>query len=223
MRSNAAPRGIQALSLCAILGLTISLGAVGAATGSAGDVTAVASKKKKCKKSLRKCAPKRYHLSASGTFTGGRGSQVWSAEIDLGKRRASAAFFPYAQDGGTVTVSEIGTTFDSHCTSPDEATYTVQQTLNVPSGGRDFRLTFGLSGSNKNTYALAVGAPEPETSTIKGTATITCPEGTSHTHEYAYSNLLADVIARGKVGGSPLTGSAQGRGESVTWKLTAKK
>jgi hypothetical protein len=227
------PRGAL---ICAVVALAVSVGAVGTVTAGGGP-TAVASKKK-CKKARWKCAPKIYHLSASGTFASSRGSEVWSAEVDLGKRRASVGTVDYAQDGGKVTVSGSGSkSFDDDCTSSSgEPTYNVpQQTLNVPRGGindADFGVSFHLrfKGVGKNEYGLGVGAVQPELSNIKGTATVTCPEGTTHTEEFFYVNtipLTVAIVRPGKVGSPVLTGSAQDNArssdESVTWKLTAKK
>jgi hypothetical protein len=215
-----------------IIGLAATLLAVAPVAGSSAAPIAVASKKK-CKKERWKCAPKRYHLSAGGTYSNPDYSEVWSAEVDLGKRRASFGEVDYAQDGGQVTVSGSGTGLSDVClfaAGDSTTTYRVpQQKLQVPRGGindADFGLTFKLIGSDKNTYGLSVGAVQPELSNIKGTVIATCSDGTSHALEYAYINSIQTVMAlvrRGKVGGGPLTGSAQGAGESLTWKLTKGK
>lgn len=236
--SIAAVRGV---SISVVIVMVVSLGAAGVVSGSADGPGAVASKSKCKKKSRWKCAPKRYHLSASGTFSSLTYSEVWSAEVDLGKRRASPGTVDYAQDGGQVTVSGSGTytyTPDACLGTPGassgNATLSVpQQTLQVPRGGindADFGLTFKLklfpSGIGKNEYALGVGAVQPELSNIKGTATVTCPDGSAHTVAYSYINTIQTttvLVERAKVGNSPLRGSAQGAGNSVTWKLTKSK
>ena len=161
-------------------------------------------------------------------------SEDWSAEIDLGKRRASPGTVDYAQDGGQVAVSGSGTFTYSHgCLSLDGyPTYNLpQQTLHVPREGlndADFGVTFKLklNGIGKSQYGLSVGAVQPEFSNIKGIGTVTCPEGTSHTEEYAFINTIQTVMALvepGKVGDSPLNGSAQAGFHTVSWSLTVKK
>jgi hypothetical protein len=221
-------KGRGKMAIIAVSAAALTLGMAG------GGATAVA--KKSCKKPGQwKCAPQRYKLKASGTTTGSNGSEVWSAEIILGKRRASPGTIDYSQNSGKVTVSGSGfLSFDDHCTGFGKPAYSVpEQTLDVPRRpvyGSDFGVTFSLTGDTKNKYAVGVGAPQVEFSNVKGTATVTCPEGGSHSHDYFYTSPFATVIpliARGKVGSSPLRGSEQFGGSSlsasVTWKLIAKK
>jgi hypothetical protein len=213
-----------------LIALAAGLLAVDHVVGSSSGPTAVASKKK-CKKARWKCAPKRYHLTASGIYANCCFTQNWSAEVDLGKRRASPGEVDYAQNGGTVTVSATGTGLDDHCTSSSgDATFNVpRQTVAVPRGGSndaDFGVTFMLIGSDKNTYGLSVGDIQPEFSDVKATVIVTCPEGTSHTHEFPYTDPDRDVralVARGRVGASSLTASAHTRNSFVAWTLSTKK
>ncbi|HEY6653376.1 MAG TPA: hypothetical protein VI028_04570, partial [Solirubrobacterales bacterium] len=69
-----------------ILALTAALVAVAPAVGSSGGPTAVAAKKKKYKRALWKCAPKRYHLSVTDTV--GPGSQSAGFARKTGGRRS---------------------------------------------------------------------------------------------------------------------------------------
>jgi hypothetical protein len=223
--------------IVALTALLAGIGGAGAAASLTGSRSAFTSATK-CKKKARwKCAPKTYHLSASGTYANSSYREAWSAEIDLGKRRASPGEVDYAQEGGKLTVSGSGVTeFDDQCIfagASGPATYTVpQQTLGVPPEGindADFGVEFHLKLRHRvgrNEYGLGVGAVQPELSNIKGTATVTCSDGTSHTEEYAYINriqLSTAIVRPAKVGSSPLSGSAQSGGSSVTWRMAAKR
>ncbi len=108
MRITIATRagGLRWSLVCALLISALSIGAVGTVSGSNREPTAAASKKKKkkCKKALWKCAPKDYHLSVDAVVKFATGSQVSTAEVNMGKRRASVGQVQYTQGGGTVTV-----------------------------------------------------------------------------------------------------------------------
>jgi hypothetical protein len=222
--------GLLAIGLVA---LAAGLLAVDPVASSSSGPAAVASKTK-CKKARWKCAPKRYHLTASGTYSNSQFTQSWSAEVDMRKRRAGPGEVDYTQDGGTLTMSATGIKdFDDHCLhegSDGEATLNVPlQTVQVPPEGldeADFGVTFKLIGSYKNTYGLGVGEVQEEFSHIRGTATVTCSSGSSHTHDFPYidpARAVRALVAPGVVGGSPLRGSSQTRNSFVTWTLTAKK
>ena len=61
-----------------IAALTMGLLVLAPATQAKDGSSAVASKKKKCKKALWKCAPKRYHLSATDTVGPGHRARASS-------------------------------------------------------------------------------------------------------------------------------------------------
>lgn len=215
-----------------LLAVAIGLGAAGGATGSSGDTTAVASKQK-CKKARWKCAPLRYHLSAGGVVVDLPDfKQTWSAEVDFRKYRASSGEVDYAQEGGTVTVSASASKeyADTLPGCPTDVRYVVpEQKVKVPRrglNGSDFLLIFDLSGEDKNEYFLITGVTiAPELSNIKASGTVSCPgDGRSAPFSYDYigSNVV-QTVGKGRPGSSPLRGSASFGGDSVNWRLTAKK
>ncbi len=209
-------------------------------SGSSGERTAAASKKKKCKKARWKCAPKIYRLSASGVIreTGGDVA-FWSAEVDMRKYRANIGHVDYSQAGGTVTVSGSGTVSysDSLPGCMSDVAYNVpEQKLNVPRQGlnnTDFGVFFELPllKGDKNLVYVNLGDIQPEFSNIKGTATVSCPDdGRSASVPFAFtgSNEIVGPIEEGGWKGAPygatLKGSASSAGnDSVEWTLTPKK
>ncbi len=237
MRNTATPRasGPRRLLVFAVLVAAFSFGAVqalGSSGEASGEATAVASKKKKCKKAAWKCAPKRYHLSASGVIHDSPDfTQTWSAEVDLRKYRASIGEVDYSQEGGTVTVSATNASPSGAPGCDDDITFSVpQQKIKVPRLGlnsSDFLLIFDLLGEDKNKYFLTTGETlGPSLSNIQGTGTASCPSPAyTITLPYPYvGSNEAETIARGRPGGATLTGSAASAGgDSVQWKLTPKK
>lgn len=225
-----ARRGV--LPLLVVLVVAIGFSATGGATGSSGDPTAVASKQK-CTKARWKCAPSRYHLSAGGVVVDPPDfKQTWSAEVDFRKYRASSGEVDYAQEGGAVTVSASATKeyADALSGCPTDVRYVVpEQKVKVPRRSlnrSDFLLFFDLSGGDKNEYFLITGVTTaPELSSIKASGTVSCPgDGRSAPFSYDYigSNVV-ESLGKGRPGSSPLRGSASFGGDSVDWKLTAKK
>jgi hypothetical protein len=224
------PRG--PLLLCALLALATGLGVVGAATGSSGDPTAMASKKKKCKKALWKCAPKRYHLSATDSV--GPGSQSsgfqenWSAEVDLVRLRRSIGTVVYGSAGGTVRASG---SFATQCADGSPATVRIEpQTIAVPAGPGypflgDFGVEFSLIGSDKNTYGGPLGSQGSGHSALFVTATDPCPDGPG-TFQTELAAGRIGMEGRGKVG-KVLRGSGVFntifQHHSFNWTLSPKK
>jgi hypothetical protein len=191
--------------LCAVLGLVIGLGAAGPVTGSAGEPTAVASKKKKCKKALHKCAPKRYHLSVTDTVSPGPQGSItenWSAEVDLVRVARSIGKVDYGSAGGKVNVS--GGSFATECAEGGPATVRIEpQTIAVPAGPGypflgDFGVEFSLIGSDKNTYGGPLGTQGSGHSNLYVTAMSPCPE--VGTYQTELTAPLAGMEGPGKVG-----------------------
>src|SRR5215470_4013621 len=88
-----------------MVGLLALAPAVDAIAGS----NAVASKKKKkCKKALWKCAPKRYHLSVTDDIGPGPESpgldEHWKAEVDLVRVARSIGKVDYGAAGAAVSL-----------------------------------------------------------------------------------------------------------------------
>ena len=233
MRRTGTPAGrLNTALVCTLIALVTGLGAAGSAIASGDGPTAIASKGK-CKKKQRwKCAVKRYHLSAEGFYKYNAGSQTFSAEIDLRKRRASVGEVDYTQEGGTVTVSATGSAESSDLLPGcHPVTYNVpQQKLTVPPAGlfdhTDLFLGFSLIGDDKNTYSLWVGDYlYPMVTLIQGSGTVTCDaDGTSAPFVY-YFNGSARLITEenpGKPWNRRLAGAGAYGGDSLKWTLTAK-
>ncbi len=165
---------------CALLVSALSIGAVGTVSGSNGEPTAAASKKKKkCKKALWKCAPENYHLSVSGHY----GPQVYSAEVDLEKNRSNFARVEYSQKGGSLTVSTTyqGSVHFQIIDQCAEGRFVVaDQTSPVPRRGLfgdfDFALFFWAKGKQWK-YSVMGGNTYGSNITFPGT--VTCLSGSS--------------------------------------------
>jgi hypothetical protein len=216
----------------AVLGLALPAAAASAAAGVDATTARATIAKKKCQKAPWRCAPRRYHLEASGILAPGGvayGHQTWSAEVELNRRRASLGEVDYAQVGGTVTLSATYE-FDDCYTSPGP--FSVRgATIAVPPESlneSDFKLFFSLLGKHKGTYDLVLGAVQPELSNIQTTGAVYCPGGSRYgtSFQYPYWFINSDYIpseGRGKPGKSPLTGSGSlPRVGSLKWKLTKK-
>ena len=220
------PHGLPRLLLCALLVSGLSIGAAGTVSGSNGEPTGAASKKKKkCKKALWKCAPEHYHLSV----TGHRGPQTYSAEVDLEKNRSNFAKVEYSQKGGTLTAS---TTYEGLPIEIDmcaNARYVVTNaTTQVPRRGLfgdfDFALFFWAKGKQWK-YSVLGGGVYSEL-TFPGT--VTCLEGDSagvsapFTY-YFHGPLGVGNPRSGKPGANGLTGNdTYGSNNSLRWRLTTK-
>jgi hypothetical protein len=218
--------GVVAIS---VIALAAGLLAVGPVAGSSGSPTAVASKKK-CKKALWKCAPKRYHLSATDTV--GPGSQSagfaenWKAEVDLVRYRRNIGHVDYSQAGGTLTISSTRTT---ECIGGPGTIRVEPQTLPVPAedlNNSDFAAFFTLFGSDKNTYGGPLGVLGSGDSNIMGTAIEQCPEGTRSFQFTFHGPTHAGMEGRGKVG-KVLTGSGVSNTifehHTFSWRLAPGK
>jgi hypothetical protein len=233
MRRNATPAGrLNTALVCTLVALVTGLGAAGSATASGLGPNASVSKGK-CKKKARwKCAAKRFHLSAQGFYKYYSGSQTFSAEIDLRKRRASLGEVDYTQESGTVTVSATATAESSDLLlGCHPVTYNVpQQKLNVPAAGLfdhdDLFLGFSLIGDDKNTYSLWIGDYLYQMVTlIQGSGTVTCDANASSAPFTFYFNGSARLITDtnpGKPWNHRLSGSGAYGGDSLSWTLTAK-
>jgi hypothetical protein len=203
------------------------LGATSPASGSSGGPTAVAAKKK-CKKALWKCAPKRYHLSATDAVGPGPQSsgftENWSAEVDLVRVARSIGIVDYGAAGGTVKVSG---SFATECADGSPATVRIEpQTIPVPRGPGypflgDFGVEFSLIGSDKNTYGGPLGTQGSGHSSLYVTAVSPCPE--VGTYQTELTTPLAGMDGRGKPG-QVLRGSGVDnrlfQRHSFSWTLT---
>jgi hypothetical protein len=222
-------------SIAVIAGAPLAgLVAVAPVAGSTGAPTAVEAKKKKCKKALWKCAPKRYHLSATDTVGPGPQSsgfvENWAAEVDLVRIARSIGTAVYGSAGGRVNVSG---SYATQCADGSPATVRIEpQTIAVPAGPGypffgDFGVEFSLIGSDKNTYGGALGTQGSGHPDIYVTAIDPCPEGPgAFQTELTTPLALAGMEGRGKVGRA-LSGSGTDnrlfQRHSFSWKLTPKK
>jgi hypothetical protein len=204
--------------------------ALAPAAGASDGPTVVTAKQKKCKKPLWKCAPKRYHLSATDTVTPGPQGSItenWSAEVDLVRIARSIGTVDYGSAGGKVNVSG---SFATECADGSPGTVRIEpQTIAVPPGPGypflgDFGVEFSLIGSDKNTYGGPLGTQGSGHSSLYVTAISPCPE--VGTYQTELVTPLAGIEGKGKVG-KTLTGSGVDSRlfelHSFSWKLTPKK
>jgi hypothetical protein len=212
-----------------IAALTVALLVLTPATQAGAGSTAVAAKKKKCKKALWKCAPKRYHLSATDTVGPGPQSsgfvENWTAEVDLVRIARSIGTLVYGSAGGRVNASGSSTT---ECSDGSPATVRIEpQTIAVPAGPGypflgDFGVEFSLIGSDRNTYGGPLGTQGSGHSDIYVTAIDPCPNGLG-AFQTELTTPLAGMEGPGKVGRA-LSGSGTDNRlferHSFTWKLT---
>lgn len=212
--------------------LALALVAVPAAAGSSDGPGATAAKrKKKCKKPLWRCAPKRYHLTATDSVGPGPQSagleEHWTAEVDLVRVARSIGKVDYGSAGGSLNVSG---SFATECADGSPATTRIEpQTIAVPPGPGypflgDFGVEFSLIGSDKNTYGGPLGTEGSGHSSLFVTAVSPCPEVGAYQTELIAP--LAGIEGRGKVG-KPLRGSGTDdrlfERHSFSWRLTPKK
>lgn len=223
--ANPASRGRQ-VSICAFAALSLMLGAVSLGGGYSDPPTAVAAKKK-CKP-LWKCAPKRYHLSATNSVGPGPQSsgfvENWTAEVDLVRIARSIGKVDYGSVSGKVNVSG---SFATECADGSAGTVQIPpQTVAVPAGPGypflgDFGVEFSLIGSDKNTYGGPLGTQGSGHSNLFVTAISPCPE--VGTYQTELSTPLAGMEARGKPG-QVLRGSGVDsrlfQHHSFSWTLT---
>jgi hypothetical protein len=223
-----APRGVLGGALIALLGALVAVAPV---AGASGAPTAVAAKKK-CKKPLWRCAPRRYHLSATDTVGPGPQSsglaENWSAEVDLVRIARSIGRVDYGSAGGTVRVSG---SFATVCPDSSPATVRIEpQTIAVPPGPGypflgDFGVEFSLIGSLKNTYGGPLGTEGSGNSSLYATAIDPCPDGPG-AYPVQLSTPRAGMEGPGKPG-KALRGSAVFNTifeqHSFSWRLTPKK
>jgi hypothetical protein len=188
--------------------LTLCLGTTSPVSASSGAPTAVASKKK-CDGPLWKCAPKRYHLSATDTVGPGPQSagivENWTAEVDLIRLRRNSATVIYGTLGGTVDVSGSRPT---ECEDGSQATIRIEpQTLQVPRGPGypflgDFGVEFTLEKTSlfkKNTYGGPLGTQGSGNSALFPTAIDPCPNGQG-AFQTQLSTPRSGMEGKGKVG-----------------------
>ena len=214
-----------------VLALTAALLVVIPTSGAAADPTAIAAKKK-CKQPLWRCAPKRYHLSASDEIGPGLESpgleEHWRAEVNLVRVARSIGKVDYGSAGGTVSVSG---SFPTECAEGPGTIRIEPQTIKVPPGPGypflgDFGVEFSLIGSGKNTYGGPLGTEGSGHSALYATAIDPCPGGAG-AYQVELNTPLPGMEGRGKVG-KALAGSGEydtlhsGR-HSYSWKLTPRK
>lgn len=219
-------------SMAVLVGaLLAGLVAVAPVAASTGAPTAVAAKKKKCKKALWKCAPKRYHLSATDTVGPGPQSsgfvENWTAEVDLVRIARSVGKVDYGAAGGRVNVSG---SYATECADGSPATVRIApQTVAVPAGPGypflgDFGVEFSLIGSDKNTYGGPLGTEGSGHSSLYVTAISPCPEVGAYQTEL--TTPLAGMEGKGRVG-KALSGSGVDSRlfqlHSFSWRLTPGK
>ncbi len=222
---------LRRTTIGALVVLMAGVGATATASGSTGGSTAVASKKGKCKGPIWKCAPRRYHLSATDSVGPGPQSagfvENWTAEVDLVRIARSIGTVVYGSVGGTVRVSG---SFATQCADGSPGTVRIEpQTIAVPAGPGypflgDFGVEFSLIGSDKNTYGGPLGTQGSGHSTLFVTAISPCPE--VGTYQTELTTPLAGMEGRGKVGRA-LSGSGTDnrlfQRHSFSWKLTPKR
>jgi hypothetical protein len=223
-------RGVLGGALVALLaGLVALAPAAGAGDGS----TAVTAKKKKCKKPLWKCAPKRYHLSATNNVGPGPESpgleEHWRAEVNLVRVARSIGKVDYGAAGGAVSVSG---SFPTECADGSPATVRIEpQTIVVPAGPGypflgDFGVEFSLIGSDKNTYGGPLGTQGSGNSTLYATAVDPCPDGPG-AYQVQLITPLSGMEGRGKVGrvlrGTGEYNTLHSGSHSYSWTLTPKR
>lgn len=232
--SATSPARSRRAVLGALFVLTLCLGTTSQLSAASDAPTAVASKKK-CKGSLWKCAPKRYHLSATDTVGPGPQSagfiENWTAEVDLVRLRRNFAKVIYGTEDGTVTVSGSRSTT---CEDGSSATIRIEpQTLPVPRGpGYPFLGDFGVeftlvktSGFKKNSYGGPLGTQGSGNSSLLATAVDPCPGGQG-TFLTELTTPLEGMEGRGKVGKVVKGEGVDSRlfqHHSFTWELRPKK
>src|SRR5690349_15559996 len=136
----------------ALLALAVGAAALppGAGASDSDGPAAFTAKKKKCKKPLWRCAPKRYHLSATDDIGPGPESpgleEHWRAEVNLVRVARSIGTVDYGSAGGSVSVSG---SFATECSDGSPATVRIDpQTIAVPPGpGYPFLGLFGVEFS----------------------------------------------------------------------------
>jgi hypothetical protein len=222
-------RRLRGAMIGALLASALGLATVDTVAASGGEAIAVASKKK-CKGPLWKCAPRRYHLSATDSVGPGPQSsgfvENWSAEVDLVRIARSIGTVVYGAAGGKVNVSGSAAT---ECADGSRGTIRIEpQTIAVPAGPGypfvgDFGVEFSLIGSDKNTYGGPLGTQGSGHSEIFVTAISPCPE--VGTYQTELSVPLAGMEGPGKVGRA-LSGSGTDSRlfvrHSFSWKLTPR-
>jgi hypothetical protein len=197
-----------------------------------GGPTGVVSKKKKCKKALWRCAPRRYNLFVSGVVKWATGSESFRAEVHLVRRRAGPGDVIYTTEAGLVAVSASYTrefSDDLRDCASDVRVDVVEQVIFVgPSGLFDptnFLVSFKLIGPDKNTYGLIAGSPQPDPSTLTpAVATVRClADGREITESYYFfGSAKLNTKHRGKVGDRFLVGGAINGGDYLKWVLTTR-
>ena len=212
--------------------LTAGLLALAPAVDAIAGSNAVASKKKKkCKKALWKCAPKRYHLSVTDDIGPGPESpgldEHWKAEVDLVRVARSIGKVDYGAAGGTVSLRG---SFPTECIAGPATVRIEPQTITVPAGpGYPFLGAFGvefsLIGSDKNTYGGPLGAEGSGHSELYATAIDPCPEGVG-SFQLELNTPLSGMEGKGKVGkslgGSGTYNTLHSGHHTYSWKLTPK-
>ena len=216
------------------IGVALAVGAfaVDSSDGSSDGQIAVAAKKKKCKKALWKCAPKRYHLSATDNVGPGPQSsgleENWSADVDLVRVARSIGKVDYGSAGGAVRVSG---SFATVCGDGSPATVRIEpQTIAVPRGPGypflgDFGVEFSLIGSDKNTYGGPLGTEGSGNSSLYATALDPCPDGPG-AYPVQLSTPRSGMEGPGKVGKVLRRSGVFNtifQHHSFSWKLTPKK
>jgi hypothetical protein len=215
----------------ALVALLVGLIALAPAAGASDGPAAVTAKKKKCKKPLWRCAPKRYHLSATDNVGPGSLSpgfvENWTAEVDLVRVARTVGKVDYGTAGGTVRVSG---SFPTECADGSAGTVRIEpQTIAVPPGPGypflgEFGVEFSLIGSGKNTYGGPLGTQGSGHSSLDVTAISPCPE--VGTYQAELTTPLPGMEGRGKVGevlrGSGVWGERFAH-HSFSWRLTPKK
>jgi hypothetical protein len=218
------------LALISLLAFGTALFAGDYAEGSPGPVAVAA--KKKCKKPLWKCAPKRYHLSVADDIGPGQESpgyeEHWTAEVDLVRIARSIGTVDYGATGGTVNVSG---SFPTECAEGPATIRIEPQTIAVPPGPGypflgDFGVEFSLIGSDKNTYGGPLGSDGTGNSTLYATAIDPCPGGAG-AYQEELNTPLPGMQGRGKVGkvlrGSGAFNTLHSGRHSYSWTLKPKK
>jgi hypothetical protein len=223
-------RGVVGGLLAAVL---VGAAALAPAAGAGDGPAALTAKKKKCKRPLWRCAPKRYHLSAADNIGPGPESpgleEHWRAEVNLVRVARSIGTVDYGSAGGSVSVSG---SFATECEDGSPATVRIDpQMIVVPPGPGypflgDFGVEFSLLGSDKNTYGGPLGTQGSGNSALYATAVDPCPEGPG-AYQTTLNTPLPGMEGRGKVGkvlkGTGEYDTLHAGSHSYSWTLRPRK
>lgn len=210
-----------------LLPLLLAIALAAPVAASSGEPPVASAAKKKCKKGVAKCAPKRLHLSITGRY----GVLTYSAEVELEINRKNFARVEYSQAGGkSLTVSAHYQGFPLNIDMCSESRFDVNnQTRPIPKRGLfgdfDFAAFFGTNDKGKWEYAISPGNPYGSES-FEFPGTETCIDGTSAgataPFTFYFHGPLVDTLRPGKPG-QKLSGRATQGVDFADWALRPAK